>query len=65
MRNTIKNMVIKKRNELHENITVTPDQFIKEKEYVISDCTKEQLMDQYTRLALEYEHLELNLNDAE
>lgn len=61
MRATVKFLVDKKRNELHENVTVTYDQALKERDTMIEQNTGETLADRYKRLSYEYEFLHFNI----
>ena len=65
MRTTVAQLVERKKNELHENITVPQEQYLKERDYVVEQQTKESLPDRYKRLSSEYENLYCNLNEAE
>ncbi len=67
MRITVKELVQRKRNELHENVTIPKDQFIQESDRLISVISPEQetLGQRYKRLANEYENLYCNQTEAE
>lgn len=65
MRQTVQQLVEKKRNELHENITVPSDLYQKERDNLVEQYSNEPLADRYKRLSEEYENLYYNLNEAE
>ena len=67
MRITVKELVQRKRNELHENVTIPKDQFTQESDRLISVISPEQetLGQRYKRLANEYENLYCNQTEAE
>jgi hypothetical protein len=73
MRITVKELVHRKRNELHENVTIPKDQFTQERDRLISvsttsaspDQPQESLGQRYKRLASEYENLYCNQAEAE
>lgn len=60
MRKTVNNLVINKKNELHENVTVTPELAKKEIDHVIQKTSNETLFHRYKRLSEEAEHLNHN-----
>ncbi len=67
MRRTVKELVERKKNELHENVTVPKDQFNQERDRLIAITSpeNESLADRYKRLANEYENLYCNQTEAE
>lgn len=65
MRTTVQSLVEKKRNELHENITIPSDQYIKERDHIAEVECEETLSEKYLRLAAEYEHLYCSFPEAE
>ena len=74
MKQTVKELVQRKKNELHEGVAVVvppPDQFIVERDRLIaseSRSAEEQLNPltaRYQRLAWEYEMLYMNVGEAE
>ncbi len=51
MRNTVQQMVVKKRNELHQTVVSDEkEQHIRERDVIIESSTKEKLIDRYKRL---------------
>ena len=64
MRITVKELVVRKRNELHENVTVPREQFTQERDRLIT-VEQETLGDRYKRLASEYENLYCSQAEAE
>jgi len=68
MRLTVKEIVQRKKNELHENVTVPQEQFTSERDRLIAletSDTQENLSQRYKRLAQEYEQLYCNGAEAE
>jgi hypothetical protein len=68
MRLTVKEIVQRKKNELHENVTVPQEQFISERDRLIAlenSDSQESLSERYKRLAYEYEQLYCNGVEAE
>lgn len=67
MRNTVQEIVQRKKNELHENVTVPKEQFQVERDRLIGQSSDEteNLSTRYTRLAYEYENLYCNSVEAE
>jgi hypothetical protein len=67
MRATVKELVQRKKNELHENVTVPKEQFTTERDRLISvsSAEGETLGLRYKRLANEYENLYCNQTEAE
>lgn len=67
MRITVKELVARKKNELHENVTVPKEQFNQERDRLIavSSPDNESLAERYKRLADEYENLYCNQPEAE
>ena len=70
MRLTVKEIVQRKKNELHENVTVPQDQFTSERDRLIAiessgDQQGENLSQRYKRLGEEYEQLYCNAGEAE
>ncbi len=67
MRLTVKEIVQRKKNELHENVTVPTDQFTSERDRLIAleSDGQESLAQRYKRLAQEYEQLYCNSQEAE
>ena len=43
MKTTLKTIVERKKNELHENVSVTEDLFVKERDNVVEDTIHETL----------------------
>lgn len=71
MRTTVQDLVQRKKNELHENITVPKEQCSVERDRLIAASTlseegqTESLSQRYLRLAKENEDLYCNLPEAE
>ena len=65
MRQTVIQMVERKRNELHEDITVPQEQFVKERDTIVENDSKEKISERYIRLANEYENLYGKVQEAE
>ena len=66
MRLTVRELVQRKKDELHQGITVPNAQFVSETDRLIAQTDGgESLAQRYSRLASESEHLYRNLSDAE
>lgn len=57
MKKTVKSIVARKRNELHEDILVTQDLSLRERDYAVERDLNEPLVARSLRLAEEYENL--------
>ena len=65
MKKTVKQIVERKQNELHEGILVTKDLSMRERDHAIEKAIGESIVDRYQRLAQENEHLFLDKQQAE
>lgn len=67
MKQTVREIVQRKKNELHENVAVPKEQFTSEMDRIISSSSseKETLAQRYARLAQENEDLYCNQQEAE
>lgn len=65
MKNSVQKLVERKKNELHEKITIPVDQAERERDLVAQNYLNEPLIDRYRRLADEKENLYGNILEAE
>ena len=65
MRAALRELVLRKQNELHENITVPQEQFVRERDFVVQGATGEAAAERYKRLSQENEGLYVKQAEAE